>query len=151
MTTPSARSLAFLAAAMLVSLSACAGAPPRSSVDGPSAAQPRALTVRFDNEALDPVDVYLIDGQREWRLGRVAPGARANLRIPEASIGNPASYVQIAVVPTQGRNPMGVRGSRATLSIAQPAGAILSQRFKFSDGQVHSLRLSTTRAGAAQP
>jgi hypothetical protein len=143
MTTPRTRSLVSLVAALPVALAlgACAPAPPRLAWNGaaPTAGPPRGI--RFDNDAGVHVHVYLVGEQREWLLGRVEPGARATLRIPDASLAGSQGFVRLAVRAGERMTLQAGGDARAASTIAQPASAILSQRWTFSQGQLTSLRL----------
>jgi hypothetical protein len=155
MTTPRVRSLVSFAAALTltVSLGACAG-PSRLAQESPVPVGGSPLAVRFDNGARDYVHVYLVGDKREWLLGRVEPGARATLRIPDDALaGNPGS-MRLAVL-AGGRMSLRVAGeTRAAMTLAQPASAILSQRWTFSQslaqGQLTSLSLGVASAGGRQ-
>lgn len=146
MPTPRTRILVSLAAAMTASLAlgACAGAPSRAAAavaEGRTVVEPRRSVIRFDNDALDPVDVYFLADGRQWRIGRVPPGGRAKLRLPAASLAGNTPFVQIAVIAGEGRESLPGRGGRMTLSIPQPATDMLAQRWRFADGQVRSMQL----------
>ena len=135
MTTPRTRPLVALALALSVALAlgGCASAPPRAASDGSSLAGEGAqLAFRFDNEARDNVHVYLIGAKREWLLGRVAPGARATLRIPEEALAEHPGFVRLAVLAGQHTTLRAAAERRAATSIDQPAASILSQRWTFS-------------------
>jgi hypothetical protein len=126
-------------------LAACAGAPPRPQV-APSPIESVASTVRFDNIGRDYVRVYLVSQTREWLLGRVEPGARATLRIPEDALASNTSSMRLAVVPGGGVTLRAAGGARVSLTMAQPASEILSQRWSYSqasaNGELTSLRRS---------
>ena len=156
MTTLRARSLVSLAAtlAVAVALGGCASAPSPLAWDEAAPAGAMPVAVRFDNEARDYVHVYLVSPQRQWLLGRVEPGARAMLVVPEAALAEDAGPMQLAVV-AGGRVTQRVAGeSRATIAIEQPAAEIASQRWTFSQqpvtgqvaaGQLTALRLAPAR------
>ena len=140
MTTPRARALVSLTTtlALTLALGACAGVPQRSLPDAPSSQQANAPAVRFDNGGREHVHVYLVGQRREWLLGRVEPGAVAMLRLPDASLADDPGFVQLAVV-TGGRvTQQAARDSRARLTIAQPASAILSRGWRFAQGELTS-------------
>src|SRR5258708_29478400 len=114
-TTLRIRSLVSLAAALTVTLAlgGCVSAPSHHVSDAPVPTDGTLLAIRFDNEAREYVRVYLIGERREWLLGRVEPGARATLRIPEEALaGNPAT-MSLVVLP----------GAPATLQAARDAQA----------------------------
>jgi hypothetical protein len=141
MTTPRTRALVSLAATMTITLAlgACVRAPSRMALDGPAPMEGRSLAIRFDNDTREHVHVYLIGRQREWLLGRVEPGAIAMLRIPEASLAGDSGFVQLAVLTGERVTLQAARDTRATFTIAQPVSAILSQRWRFAQGQLTPL------------
>jgi hypothetical protein len=147
MTTPLTRAIVSLAATMAVTLAlgACVRGPARPASDGPAPMDGHPLTIRFDNDAREHVHVYLVGRQRQWLLGRVEPGARAMLRIPEAALAGSQGFVQLAVLTGERLTLQAARDPRATFTIAQPASAILSQRWMFAQGQVTSLPLRGAR------
>ncbi|MDB4877053.1 MAG: hypothetical protein JWM41_3499 [Gemmatimonadetes bacterium] len=134
MTTPSTRSLVSLAAALTLALASggCASAPSRLPLDRPSPAAEAAVTVQFDNAARNYVHVYLVGEQREWLLGRVEPGARATLRIPEAALTENAGAMRLAVLEGQSISQRVAGDARASTTIKQPVGALLSLHWTFS-------------------
>jgi hypothetical protein len=109
-------------------------------LDGPVSTETRPQTIPFDNLTSQNVDVYLIGATREWALGRVAPGATASLRIPDGALAEGSTMVRLAVLAGQRMTLAAARHSRAVLTIAQPASAILSQQWRFSQGNLISLR-----------
>jgi hypothetical protein len=134
MTTPRIPSLVSLAAALTLTLAlgGCASAPSRLAWDEPTPTDGPPLTVRFDNEAHDYVHVYLVGARREWLLGRVEPGARATLRIPDTALTGDEGSMQLAVLVGERMTQRVAGDARAATTIAQPAAAILSQRWTFS-------------------
>ena len=156
MTTPRIRSLVSLAAALTVTLTlGCASAPSRLADDGPARTDALPLAIRFDNEARDKVQVYLVSAQREWLLGRVEPGARATLRIPEAALAGNPEAMWLAVLTGERVSLRAAGEARAAITIAQPAVDILAQRWTFSQplakGQLTSLPLGRARAEVGRP
>ena len=141
MTTPRARATVSLAVMMAVTLAlgACIRGPSRGTFDAPAAEYP--LAIRFDNDAREHVHVYLIAEQRQWLLGRVEPGARAMLLIPEASLVGSRGLVQLAVLTGERVTLQAAHDSRATFTIAQSASEIMSQRWRFTQGQLTSLAI----------
>ena len=83
--------------------------------------------------------MYLIGVKRQWVLGRVEPGAIASLRIPEEALAKGSMYVRLAVIAGEPLTFEAARNPRARLTIAQPASAILSQEWKFSQGELSSV------------
>lgn len=141
MTTSCRRAFVSIAATMTITLvlGACASAPSRPVPDGLISTDTRPVTIRFDNLARDRVDVYLIGATREWLLGRVEPGAMATLRIPEQALVEGSMFVRLAVLAGQPLTFDAARHPRARLTVAQPASTILSQQWRFSQGELTSL------------
>jgi hypothetical protein len=139
MTTPRARTLVSLIAAMAAPLlfGACAGGASRPVAEGPTPAEAPAQAIRFDNLAREHVHVYLVGQRREWLLGRVAPGAVAALRLPE-ELANDPGFVQLAVLAGGQVSQRAARDVRARLTIAQPASALLARQWRFSQGELTS-------------
>ena len=153
MTTPRTRAIVSLAAAMTLTLAfgACVPGPSRLPSERPASVAARRLAIRFDNDAREHVHVYLIGEQREWLLGRVEPGARAALPIPEASLDGGPGLVRLAVLAGGRLTLQASRDARARVTVQQPASAILSQRWMFAQGQLTSLRLGWAGADAGRP
>ncbi len=153
MTTPRIRSLVSIATALIVSsmVAGCASAPQRVA----SAAIEPPITVRFDNEARDYVHVYLVGARQEWLLGRVAPGARATLRVPEAALAEDAGLLSLAAIAGQRVTQRAAREVGAATTIAQLPAEMFSQRWTFSTltatGQLTSIRLGRSRAEVGHP
>ena len=156
MTTPRTRAIVSLAATMTLTLglAACARGPARPAVGGAAVAAAPPLAIRFDNDGRERVLVYLIGEQREWLLGRVEPGARATLRVPDASLAGQPGFVRLAVLTGERVTMQAARDARATIAtttVAQPASTILSQRWTFAQGQLTSLRRPGAPAGLGRP
>jgi hypothetical protein len=149
MTTLRAGALVSLTAtiAMTLALGACAGTPPRTVPEGPASSEAAPLTIRFDNLASTYVHVYLIADRRQWLLGRVEPGATARLRIPDASVTPDAGFVQLAVLTGERVTLQAATDPRATITVAQPGALLLSQQWRFAQGQVTPLGIRAARAG----
>ena len=151
MTTPRTLSLVSLALALsaTLALGGCASAPSRHAPEGIALSEGAQLAFRFDNEARDNVHVYLVGAKREWLLGRVAPGARATLRIPEEALAENPGFMRLAVLAGQHATLRAAAERRAAISMEQPAAAILSQRWTFSQtlekGQLNALGLGRGR------
>lgn len=135
MTTSPQRAFVSIVAtiAITLALSACARAHPEPDLISPEAG---SLSIRFDNLGLERVDVYLIGAKHEWLLGRVEPGAIANLRIPEKAFTDGSKFVRVAVLTNEPVTYEAARNPRARLSIALPATQISSQRWSFSQGEL---------------
>jgi hypothetical protein len=141
MTTPRGRALVSLVATLTtIGLGACIRTPSRQVADVPAPVERAPLTIRFDNSGREHVHVYLIGDQREWLLGRVEPGAIATLRIPDASLGGRSRFLRLAVIRGAGVTVGAARDPRATFTIAQPASGLMSQQWRYTDGQVTPLR-----------
>lgn len=146
MTTPRFGSLVSLATALTISLTlgACAGTSARLAPDASDSAYDPPL-VRFDNDARDHVHVYLVGTQREWLLARVAPGARAILRIPEAALAEDQGSMRLAVLAGDRMTLRAAGDARAAITIEQPAASLAAQRWTFSQtlatGQLTALGL----------
>jgi hypothetical protein len=133
MTTIRSRSLVSLAAPLTLTLAlgGCAGNPTRSALNDPAPRAAQPATIRFENGARQYVHVYLVGQSRDWLLGRVEPGARATLRIPEGAMSEDWQ-MQLAVVA--GDHPTLRAASKvgAQVTIPQPAGQLLAQKWTFT-------------------
>jgi hypothetical protein len=130
---------------MIITLAVNACASSRSEPNARMAIDALPLTIRFDNTGRDRVDVYLIGVKREWILGRVEPGAIVSLRSPEEALAKGSMYVRLAVIAGEPVTFEAARNPRARLSIAQPAAVILSQEWRFSQGELTPLPAATGR------
>ena len=125
-----------------LTLGACAGAPSHAAVEAPGPVEGVEwfpLSIRFDNDAREYVHVYLIGDGRQWLLGRVEPGAVGTLKIPDEAVGGKLRFVQLAVIQGGRLTPDAAHDRRAELTILQPATSILSQRWRFTQGEIRSL------------
>jgi hypothetical protein len=104
-----------------------------SIASGTTGAAPESPTdvLQFDNQAMVHVDVYLVSGQTQWRLGRVPPGMRMSLRVPASAIDWTTGFVQLTVIPGSQMSAQAWRDPRAILAIAQPVSDVMSQRWTF--------------------
>src|SRR3954471_14570606 len=144
MTTPRIRSVVSLGAALMIaiSLGACASGSPHVASDAFASSDGAPRSLRFDNTGREFVHVYLIGEQREWLLGRVEPGARKTMRIPDDAMTEDAGFLQLAVVVGE-RVTLGARTStRRILTIAQPGADLLSQRWTFTQSPATGLLTS---------
>jgi hypothetical protein len=149
MTTTPPRSLVSLAAALAVTLVlGCASAPSRASLDELVPAGGPPLAISFINEGHEFVRVYLVSNQYQWLLGRVEPGARATLRIPEAAMTENSWSMRLAVVAGANMTVRAEGETRAAMTMQQPVAAILSQRWSFSQ-TLASGRLTSLPVGRA--
>ena len=145
MTTSRRRAFVSIAVTMTIALGACIGASPHPASNAPISIDALPLTIRFDNTGSERVDVYLIGVKREWVLGRVEPGAVASLRLPEEVLAKGSMDVRLAVLADEPLTLEAARNPRARLSIAQPAAAILSQKWMFSQGELTPLPAAIRR------
>ena len=140
MTTPRNRAIVSLTVALgtALALGACVQPQPYTALDVPVPLQEASVhTVRFDNTANEHAHIYLVTNERQWLLGRVEPGGRVTLRVPDAAIvAANAGHAQLAVLTGERITPQVTRNPRATLTIAQPASALLSHRWTLMQGQV---------------
>ena len=140
MTTPRRRAFVSIAATLItLALGACVRAPSRADVGGPTSTDTRQLSIRFDNSARERVHVYLIGVQRGWLLGRVEPGVVTTLSIPEAALAEGPTNFRLAVLVGERASLEAARRAPAQ-TVSQPASAILSQRWRFSRGELISRR-----------
>jgi hypothetical protein len=152
MTTPRSRAIVSIVATLTftLALGACARGSARLVSDGSPAVTSLPLAIRFDNDAREHVHIYLITEQRQWLLGRVEPGARTTLRIPDASLAASPRFVRLAVLTGEGVTLQASRDPRAALTVAQPVTDILSQRWSFAQGQLTSLGRVGPRVSAGR-
>jgi hypothetical protein len=148
MTTPRIRTLVSFAAALTVTLTlgACASAPAGVARGDLAARGEAPSVVRFENGAREAVRVYLIGEQREWMLGRVEPGARATLRIPDDALAGNTQSMRLAVLSGEHVTLRAAGEGDAAISMVQPASVLTSQRWTFSQvptasGQLIALKL----------
>src|SRR5262249_16863516 len=146
-----------LAAVFVVALwvGACAGRQrPVTQTEGTDSAEStRSVTtaespaemLQFDNQATAYVDVYLVGGQTQWRLGRVPPGMRMKLRVPASAVDWTMGFVQLVVIPGSQISMQAWRDPRAVVAIAQPVSDVLSQRWDFRQQDGLPLQLQATR------
>jgi hypothetical protein len=131
MATPTSRALGALLGTL--SLAACASRP----AGAPTAAALAATrpVIAADNQGREWLDVYLVQESGDVYLGRLAPGQTSRLTLPASALGGPA-MVRLAVVAGAGRMLQPSRSARAVLSVQQPVGALLGQRWTFTQGQL---------------
>jgi hypothetical protein len=149
MTTRRARSQVSLARGVLATLLAAALGL-AGCARGLLPHQQQAATIRFDNEATVPVDVYLVSGQFQWRLGRVLPGMGSTLRVPESAIESTMGFVRVAVIPGAQLSAQAERDPRAVFAYAQPMSEILLQRWTFRQPEAAALQLEGRRWKAGE-
>ena len=143
--------LSMSALTAMLALGACAGRPAPDPWDEPAAPLEQTLVLRFDNAAQTRVDVYLITQQRQMRLGRVAPGARAMLRIPVAALTTTSGFVRLAVLPDAPLTVDPLHDSRATFTIVQPAADLLAQEWTFLKTPLASAELRGAPSDRLRP
>lgn len=141
MTTSRRRAFVSIAATMTITLAltACISRSPRSELNARRSLDALPITIRFDNFANERVDVYLIGTKREWVLGRVEAGGIASLRIPEEVLEKGSMHVRLAVIAGEPVTFAAARNPHARLSVAQPASTILSQQWRFAQGDLKSV------------
>ncbi len=143
MTTPRVRRN--VSAALTIAIGLVAGACVRTTsqyLDDPlPRVESRSLTIRFDNSARQYVHVYLVGAQREWFLGRVESGAVARLRIPVESFEGDTRHMRLAVVAGEHMTLQAALNPRASITLVQPTSAIVGQTWRFTEGQLTSLRI----------
>jgi len=129
----------FALAAVFV-ITACAGR------QGPVVeADRQAAVLQFDNQGTTYVDLYLVGAQIQWRLGRVPPGMRQTLNVPESAIDWTTGFVQLVVIPGSQASAEAWRDPRAIVAIRQPVSEVLAQRWTFRQGAGAALELQATR------
>ena len=148
MTTPRNRSFVSFAAGLALTLAvgACASSSARPDSEVVASVEPVAATIRFDNEARTHVHVYLVGARREWLLGRVEPGARATLRVPDEALDESMMSMQIVVVAGAPASLSAASDTRATTTIRQPRTELLSQRWSYSQTGVVTRLMSLPAA-----
>jgi hypothetical protein len=138
-------SLALVFVALAAGASACARVQPSAARDEAAAPGPRA-TLLFDNAANDYVDVYLVAEQRQWRLGRVSPGAKATLQLPADELAVTPGFVRLVVLAGAPISMQAARDPHAVVSIAEPVSEVLHQRWTFSHSQSMAPQIFGSRA-----
>jgi len=118
-----------------LALGGCARGPSPITSNGPSVTPEARLVIHFDNVAQTYVDVYLVGEQRQWRLGRLEPGASAVLRIPEETLTGTSGFVRLAVLEGAPFSLQVARDPRAIFTSTWPASRIMTQRWTFSQSQ----------------
>jgi len=132
-------------------LAACAGGRTSLASDDPAAAVAAAVSpfIAFDNDAREHVQVYLVSEFRQWYLGRVEPGARRTLRVPDEAIVTSPQRLQLAIMVGLPISPHVTGDPRAMFTIAQPASHLFSQDWSVAQGQLISMPMR--RAAAVRP
>jgi hypothetical protein len=116
---------------------ACVRAPSGTMPGGQMSTDARALTIRFDNMARERVHVYLIGAQHAWYLGRVEAEAVVRLRIPDAALNEGSTMVRLVALAGE-RVTLEAARRASALTASLPASALLSQRWRFSRGELVS-------------
>jgi len=142
MITPGIRTtVSVLSVTSALALAACAGGPSPTTWNDAVAPSERRVAIQFDNGAQSSVDVYLVGQTREWRLGRVAPGARTTLWIPESAVSSTSGFVRLAVLAGAPPSAQAALDPRAVFAVAQPGWDLISQQWRFSQRQSASPEL----------
>jgi hypothetical protein len=123
-----------------LSLVGCAArsrtAPASPIVAAEAAAAAFRPTVVAENAGGEWLDVYLVHERGEWYLGRVAPGAKVALSLPTNYRAQATGMVRLAVITGTARSIQASRDPRAVLTVPQPVGTVLGQRWTFAQGQL---------------
>jgi hypothetical protein len=140
-TAPRRGSLVLLTAALTVALTlGCARGGARA---GPATSDAGRPALHFDNQAHDYVHVYLVGVRGQWLLGRVEPGARATLPIPDEALADIAQSMWLAVLAGSRATGQVAGNPRAVTTTPEPVATIVSQRWTFTPtpatGQLTSL------------
>ena len=155
MTTPRTRVIVSPVLSVVVSLivtnvlAACGGGRASLASSDPTAVLATAVSpaIAFDNDAREHVQVYLVSDKRQWYLGRVEPGARRTLRVPDEAVVSSPQRLQLAVMVGQ---PIAAHVSgdpRAMFTLAQPATSLFSQDWSVAQGQLVSAPIRRARFG----
>lgn len=133
MTTPRTRSVVSRVAALTLTLAliGCASASPQFAHDASASADEAPPAIRFDNDARNYVHVYLVGLRREWLLGRVAPGARAALRVPQDALAEDEGPFRLAVLMGARITYRAATDVRTASALPRPAAEILSREWTF--------------------
>lgn len=133
MTTPRTRSLVSRVAALTLTLAlaGCASDPAQRAHDASALADEAPPVIRFDNDASDYVHVYLVGVRREWMLGRVAPGARVTLRVPQDALDESEGPMRLAVLMGERVTYRAAVDVRTASALPRPAAELLSREWTF--------------------
>jgi hypothetical protein len=126
--------------AATLALVGCARGPSPVTWDR-AAATPGGSVVRFINEAQTYVDVYLVGETRELWLGRVGPGARTTLRIPEGAKAEMSGFIRLAVLAGAPMSFQPSHDPHATFTIPAPPTKVLSQQWTFRQTSLASAEI----------
>jgi hypothetical protein len=135
MTTLHMRAFGALLTALV--LDGCASVTARSNAR-PSQAEVRSA-IEVDNQSRDRIDVYVITQEREWHLGRLAPGAKARLAMRDRAETGAIGMIQLAIIASASRSLRPSRDARAIVSLKQPTTEVLGQRWVFAEGRLTGL------------
>ena len=105
------------------------------ALDARAAEPAPRVQIQVDNDSRDGIDVYLVSDTREWFVGRVAPGAKTWLPVPERALTWSPGMVRLVALPNGPRSMRALREPRAVVSLSQPAAALIDQRWAFTQGQ----------------
>jgi hypothetical protein len=142
-----------VSAIVTIVLAACGGGRASLASDDPAAAVAAAVSpvIAFDNDAREHIQVYLVSESRQWYLGRVEPGARRTLRVPDEAVLTSPQRLQLAVMVGLPITPHVSGDPRAMFTISQPAARLFSQDWSIAQGQLVSAPISRTRFGGGRP
>lgn len=155
MTTPRTRVIVSPVLSVIVSLivtsvlAACGGGRASLASSDPTEVLATAVSpvIAFDNDAREHVQVYLVSDRRQWYLGRVEPGARRTLRVPDEAVVSSPQRLQLAVMVGQPIAPHVSGDPRAMFTLAQPATTLFSQDWSVAQGQLVSTPIRRARFG----
>src|SRR5690349_11003511 len=120
-------------------LGACATVT-RASLDDRAPRPSGRVTIRVDSQSRDRIHVYLLGESREWSLGAVEAGTSTWLTVPARALALGAGQVRLAAVAGGGVTMQASRDPRATISLGQPAGTVIEQRWVFTPGLLTPMR-----------
>jgi hypothetical protein len=106
---------------------------------GRESSPPARLMVQVENESRERIQVYLVGQTRDWFLGRVEAGTHAMLYVPDRSLT--MGTMRLAVLAGDQLTSQAARDPRAVLSMDQPTGAIVGQRWVFAQGALMPMRV----------
>jgi hypothetical protein len=146
MTTPITRTAVSIVSLVAIlgatlALGGC-GAGRAVTLDDAFATSDGRLALTFENQAQTYVDVYLITEQWQRQLGRVDPGARRILWIPESALRSTSSFVRLAVLAGAPLTADAVHDPRASFTILQPVSDLFAQRWTYLKTPLASPELS---------
>jgi hypothetical protein len=116
----------------------CAGARANGSAE-PAPATAAARVIQFDNQAQDYVNVYLVGIRGQWLLGRVVPGARVMLRVPEEVMDDESRSFWLAAKAGTRVTGRVDDDPRATTTLPEHMQDMIAQRWTFTGSPARGL------------